>query len=932
MSVISQQPDALSFSGNLKPFQVTSLVAVIFELKKGATLILSEKYNPDASGIVSIDVKAIIERLLDVSIPDNQNIINEQTLPVASFTATIDGVPILFKVIKGGVAELQETATTWLDAHFLTWQPQTKLILQTAPEWLGIYAILAGTIKLKAYYADGTTYTGDYAVLAQDKLYSINTSWGVVSAWLVTAGQSSQAVAWDAWFEVGGIQKITVQRYQLRNASEDEHSFIWWNTLGAIDSISFTGAQEDDQKLTHQTAEYTDESIGEYDIDKDREVKQSTGFLDSDENAWIKDFFVSRKKYAVRIDGSLKQIAVVSSKVVSTTQDDVFDYEFTFRYGEDSKLLNIDRILELQAPEGLADFFLAELLAGMPSALYQNNLLLAVQSPFALGWRKLSMAELWAGALPELVDGRTITFNNGKLTALGVGSIDDFTWEKIHDLLELGADSSIPDTRTILISGAIIWESGLTYQSTKLVYKILGENYQISPQSVTLDAADPTLDRIDVFYVDSSSEIGVLKGTPGLVPVKPTVGINQIEVAYALIKAGATEPDLTVDIVYDENIVTEWAHSESHDLDILVNFDATTNPIGGTKQIEVTLSIPETTVANPTHFIGEHYQGGIIFYLSQGGKSGYISSELASSPGVRYGESHSSGPTDTSIGAGIANTIALLANPVNSTCAAFYVANFEKDGFSDWFLGSKMEMEQLVFRKSLFPNLKGAFWTSTQVTGANDWKRAYASIFDNSTTSDWDKTRSFQVVPIRYFDDGLLSAGTPVDIYTPEDTALSFVALEPIEMTNGILSFYMQSSAEWLPKTALTLKLCSAGNVVGHAVMANNTGMAGYNSADPEWQLIAIPLALLSMVSNTVDELKIILSNSWPNGIIISIDRIRIQHDLSQIAIDILKPGIYGSATKNLIITVDEAGKIKKIEEVDNGIGDIAAALDLING
>src|SRR5665647_641839 len=679
--------------------------------------------------------------------------------------------------------------------------------------------------------------------------------------------------------------------------------------------MSFTGAQEEDQKLTHQMAEYGDESVAEYDVDKDRDVKQSTGFLDVDENAWIKDFFVSRKKYAIRIDGSLKQIAVISSKVVGTTQDDVFDYEFVFRYGEDSKLLNIDRILNLQAPEGLADFFLAELLAGLPSALYQNNLLLAVQSPFALGWRKLSMAELWSGALPELVDDRTITVKDGKLMALGIGGIDDFTWQAIKDFIALNTDTTIPDTRTVLISGAVIWETGLTYQSTKLVYKILGEDYQISPQSVTLEPPDPNLSRIDVFYVDASSEIGVLKGIPGAIPMKPAVENNQIEVAYAIIAAGATEPSLTVDAVYDET--GEWPASETHDTDISIDFADTTEPVSGTKNIELQISIPDTTVATPTHFVGEKYQGGIIYYLNRGAKSGYIVAESPSSPGVRYGESHSSGPTDTSVGAGAANTIILMANAANATCAAFYAANFEKDGFSDWFLGSKMDMEQLVFRKSLFPNFKGAFWTSNQVTGSDDWKKAYCVSFDNGATYVRDKTNNFSIVPVRYFNDELLSAGTPVDIYTPLNTSISFDAPAAIEMTNGILSFYMKSSVEWLSNTAMTLKLYNQGAVVGHLVMSKSAGMAGFNSADPAWQLVAVPVILLALVSNTVDKVRFALANSWPNGIMISFDRIRIQHDTSQVPVELLTPGDYGSASKHVKMTVNEQGLLKNIEEVD---------------
>lgn len=88
----------------------------------------------------------------------------------------LDGVASPFIAIKGGVAELQQTATEWLSSHFLTWQAQHKFIPQASPEWPGIYPIVASQVKIKAYYGDGTTFRSTNADLSPDKLYSINTS------------------------------------------------------------------------------------------------------------------------------------------------------------------------------------------------------------------------------------------------------------------------------------------------------------------------------------------------------------------------------------------------------------------------------------------------------------------------------------------------------------------------------------------------------------------------------------------------------------------------------------------------------------------------------------------------------------------------------------------------------------------------------------
>src|SRR5665648_57805 len=227
MSTIISQPDQLSFSGNMQKFVISSTVDVIFELKKptpeGLITILSQVYKPGTDSLVTISIGGIIEQLLEVMVPGNLNIQNIQTLATGDFFARIDNIAIPLRIIKGGVSELQETASTWLAGHFLTWQPQSKMIPQASPEWLGIYPIAAGQVKLKAYYDDGTTFSSTYSELAPDVLYSINMSWSAVSAWLISQLHSGQVIAWDVWYEVSAVRKTPIQRYQLRNGTEEDN-------------------------------------------------------------------------------------------------------------------------------------------------------------------------------------------------------------------------------------------------------------------------------------------------------------------------------------------------------------------------------------------------------------------------------------------------------------------------------------------------------------------------------------------------------------------------------------------------------------------------------------------------------------------------------------------------------------------------------------
>ncbi|MCX6224431.1 MAG: hypothetical protein NTV01_06715, partial [Bacteroidia bacterium] len=324
--------------------------------------------------------------------------------------------PFEFRVIKGGVYDLEVTAGQFADAHFLTWQLQEKKILQVQPEWLTLYATAERVVKCKAYYLDNGHVANETVTLATvpaDHLQTLDVSWGAIC----DAVAATEPIAWDIWFEDGSWNRLSyIQRLQLRNASDEENVFIWANTLGGVDSAAFTGYAEDDQKLEHQIAELYSEALDEYRIDKKTEIKQSTGFLTARESVWLRDFFYSIRRYKVELDGSIRSIVLVDSKVVSTTADDLHEYEFSYRYSSDSNLLNLDHVVtDLPAPEGLTDFFLTELLSGLPTAHYDGNLIFAVQSPFAEGWMKLSLDQLFNSALPEFIDNKTIRFINGKL-------------------------------------------------------------------------------------------------------------------------------------------------------------------------------------------------------------------------------------------------------------------------------------------------------------------------------------------------------------------------------------------------------------------------------------------------------------------------------------------------------------------------------------
>lgn len=139
-----------------------------------------------------------------------------------------------------------------------------------------------------------------------------------------------------------------------------------------------------------------------------------------------------------------------------------------------------------------------------------------------------------------------------------------------------------------LVSGGVEWIEGLTFLVTILGYYLNNTYYQTNLEYITLQDADATHGRIDVFIADLQGNVGVLMGTPSANPIKPEINpLNQIELTFVLIPANATQPNgITAAIVYAENAGTpnEWATASNGGS---VTFNNTADPAAGTNAIAI---------------------------------------------------------------------------------------------------------------------------------------------------------------------------------------------------------------------------------------------------------------------------------------------------------------------------------------------------------
>lgn len=139
--------------------------------------------------------------------------------------------------------------------------------------------------------------------------------------------------------------------------------------------------------------------------------------------------------------------------------------------------------------------------------------------------------------------------------------------------------------------------------------------------------------------------------------------------------------------------------------------------------------------------IGENYEGCIVFYTWDEGTHGLIAHPTdAIFPHKKwewgcYGVFISA--SGTSIGDGKLNTTLMYDNCGESS-AAYYCSGLTTDGYTDWFLPSKDELEQLYLQNEIVGGFRNGnyYWSSSEDNENNAWLHYF------TTDTVLDKQRS----------------------------------------------------------------------------------------------------------------------------------------------------------------------------------------------
>jgi len=196
--------------------------------------------------------------------------------------------------------------------------------------------------------------------------------------------------------------------------------------------------------------------------------------------------------------------------------------------------------------------------------------------------------------------------------------------------------------------------------------------------------------------------------------------------------------------------------------------DAISSPTAGLQIFNITTYRPNyfngsvwlhfDGTAAETLAIGDFYQGGIIFYLDGSG-GGLLCTASDQSTAATWGCSGTdiSGADGSAIGTGAQNTSDIEAGCTTPGIAADICANLSLNGYTDWFLPSIDELNEMYQNKaaidatatayggSAFAN--APYWSSTEFGTLNAWFQS----FNNGTQAYNEKNLTLRVRAVRSF-------------------------------------------------------------------------------------------------------------------------------------------------------------------------------------
>jgi hypothetical protein len=169
--------------------------------------------------------------------------------------------------------------------------------------------------------------------------------------------------------------------------------------------------------------------------------------------------------------------------------------------------------------------------------------------------------------------------------------------------------------------------------------------------------------------------------------------------------------------------------------------DGSETKISAGSNIRVTGSGTMVTPYNievESHYIGQSYCGGIVFYVCDNGQHGLIAAERDQDEAIGWnnGINRYTNTTGDGIRSGEMNTTLIIALQTNDNQIGNFAAKVCADysvtvggvTYGDWYLPSKYELNLLFLRKNDIGGFRANYyWSSTELSGISAWAQNFTS-------------------------------------------------------------------------------------------------------------------------------------------------------------------------------------------------------------
>lgn len=160
----------------------------------------------------------------------------------------------------------------------------------------------------------------------------------------------------------------------------------------------------------------------------------------------------------------------------------------------------------------------------------------------------------------------------------------------------------------------------------------------------------------------------------------------------------------------------------------------------------------------PALAIGDSYGGGKVAYIFQTGDPGYISGQVHGliaavsdqSTGAKWGcyQEDMLGAKGMALGTGNQNTIDIVTECSTGGIAARICDDLELEGYSDWYLPSKDELNKLYLNKVAIGGFENSYyWSSSEIDSYGAWRQ----LFTNGGQANFLKNYPYYVRAVRAF-------------------------------------------------------------------------------------------------------------------------------------------------------------------------------------